>query len=177
MTGMIDQPHRTDEDTWLVARKWVAENMRLVHWIAAPYHTYMAADEGDLLQEAILAAFQALTAARKKREEQRFVPFFRVIFRTHCLRLASGIQTVHLANDVLPDACTVEEETPRSEPLPLEIDAALRNLSGRERDICRWILDQDRPVNINQAAEYFHLSRRHISRLLHKGLKHLSEAA
>jgi DNA-directed RNA polymerase specialized sigma subunit len=105
------------------------------------------------------------------------VAFFRVIFRTHCLRLANGIQTVHLANDVLPDACTVEEETPRSEPLPLEIDAALRNLSGRERDICRWILDQDRPVNINQAAEYFHLSRRHISRLLHKGLKHLSEAA
>ena len=177
MTGPIDQLPTADEEIWLVARQWVAENMRLVHWIAAPYHTYMAADEGDLLQEAILAAFQALTAARKKQEEQRFVPFFRVIFRTHCLRLASGIQTVHLANDVLPDACTVEEETPRSEPLPLEIDAALRNLSGRERDICRWILDQDRPVNINQAAEYFHLSRRHISRLLHKGLKHLSEAA
>ena len=177
MTDPTDQPRDTDQETWLTARRWVTENMRLIHWIANPYRNHMAADEDDLLQEATMAAFQALTTAEKKQAAQRFVPFFRVIFRTHCLRLASGIQTVHLANDVLPDACTVEEETPRSEPLPLEIDAALRNLSGRERDICRWILDQDRPVNMHQAAEHFHLSRRHFSRLLHNILYQLAEAA
>ena len=177
MTDPTDQPRDTDQETWLTARRWVTENMRLIHWIANPYRNHMAADEDDLLQEATLAAFQALTTAEKKQAAQRFVPFFRVIFKTRCLRLASGIQTVQPANDVLLDACTLEAAPPLPEPLPIEIDAALRGLSQREREICRWILNQERPVNINQAAEYFHLSRRHISRLLHKGLKHLSEAA
>ena len=177
MTGPIDQPRTTDEATWLQARQWVAANMRLVHWIADTYRIFMAADEDDLFQEATLAAFQALTAARKKQQGHRFVPFFRVLFKSQCLRQAGGIQTVHATNDSLFDFWIQEEELPRSEPRPFEIDRALQRLTGREYEICRWILDQDRPVNINQAAEHFHLSRRHISRLLHKGLKHLSEAA
>ena len=177
MTGPIDQPRTTDEATWLQARQWVAANMRLVHWIADTYRIFMAADEDDLLQEATLAAFQALTTAEKKQAAQRFVPFFRVIFKTRCLRLASGIQTVQPANDVLLDACALEAAPPLPEHLPIDIDAALRGLSQREREICRWILNQERPVNMHQAAEHFHLSRRHFSRLLHNILYQLAEAA
>ena len=177
MTGPIDQLPTADEEIWLVARQWVTENMRLIHWIAAPYHAHMAADEADLFQEATLAAFQALTTARKKQQGHQFVPFFRVLFKSQCLRQAGGIQTVHATNDSLFDFSCQEEEPPRPEPRSFEIDRALQRLSGREHEICRWILEQDRPVNINQTAQHFHLSRRHISRLLHKGLKHLSEAA
>ena len=68
----------------------------------------------------------------------------------------------------------VQERAPH---LPIEIDAALRGLSQREREICRWILNQERPVNMHQAAEHFHLSRRHFSRLLHNILYQLAEAA
>ena len=177
MTDPTDQPRDTDQETWLKARRWVTENMRLIHWIANPYRNHMAADEDDLLQEATMAAFQALTTAEKKQAAQRFVPFFRVIFKTRCLRLASGIQTVQPANDVLLDACTLEAAPPLPEPLPIEIDAALRGLSQREREICRWILNQERPVNMHQAAEHFHLSRRHFSRLLHNILYQLADAA
>ena len=176
MTDVFAPSHTTTEATWLQARQWVAENMRLVHWIAAPYRTHMAGDEEDMFQEATLAAFQALTATQKKQQIHRFVPFFRVLFKNHCLRQAGGIQTVQCPNDNLFDDLSREDELPRPEPRPLEIDRALQRLGGREQEICRWILDQDRPVNINQAAEHFHLSRRHISRLLHKGLKQLSEA-
>ena len=177
MTDRTDQPRDTDQETWLTARRWVTENMRLIHWIANPYRNHMAADEDDLLQEATMAAFQALTTAEKKQAAQRFVPFFRVIFKTRCLRLASGIQTVQPANDVLLDACELEAAPPLHEPLPIELDQALKGLSQREREICRWILNQERPVNMHQAAEHFHLSRRHFSRLLHNILYQLAEAA
>ena len=119
MTDPTDQPRDTDQETWLTARRWVTENMRLIHWIANPYRTHMAADEDDLLQEATMAAFQALTTAEKKQAAQRFVPFFRVIFKTRCLRLASGIQTVQPANDVLLDACTLEAASPLPELLAI----------------------------------------------------------
>ena len=177
MTDRMDQPRDTDQETWLTARRWVTENMRLIHWIANPYRNHMSADEDDLLQEATMAAFQALTTAEKKQAAQRFVPFFRVIFKTRCLRLASGIQTVQPVNDVLLDACALEAASPLPELLPIEIDAALRGLSQREQDICRWILNQERPVNMHQAAEHFHLSRRHFSRLLHNILYQLADAA
>ena len=177
MTDRTDQPRDTDQETWLKARRWVTENMRLIHWIANPYRNHMAADEDDLLQEATMAAFQALTTAEKKQAAQRFVAFFRVIFKTRCLRLASGIQTVQPVNDVLLDACALEAAPPLPEHLPIDIDAALRGLSQREREICRWILNQERPVNMHQAAEHFHLSRRHFSRLLHNILYQLAEAA
>ena len=177
MTDRTDQPRDTDQETWLTARRWVTENMRLIHWIANPYRNHMAADEDDLLQEATMGAVQALSTAENKQAAQRFVPFFRVIFKTRCLRLASGIQTVQPANDVLLDACTPEAAPPPPEHLPIEIDAALRGLSEREREICRWILNQERPVNMHQAAEHFHLSRRHFSRLLHNILYQLADAA
>ena len=133
MTGPIDQPRTTDEATWLQARQWVAANMRLVHWIADTYRIFMAADEDDLFQEATLAAFQALTAARKKQQGHRFVPFFRVLFKSQCLRQAGGIQTVHATNDSLFDFWIQEEELPRSEPRPFEIDRAQSGRRARRQ--------------------------------------------
>jgi len=75
--------------------QWVSANEKLVRQVASPYRRFMAADNADLVQEATIAAFKALIAARKKGKPKQFVPFFRVIFKTCCLKLAPGIQTVH----------------------------------------------------------------------------------
>jgi hypothetical protein len=54
----------TDHETWLTAMDWVRFHMHIVHWVANPYRPYMAADEDDLFQEAIMAAAQALIVVR-----------------------------------------------------------------------------------------------------------------
>ena len=46
----------TDHEIWLTAMDWVRFHMHIVHWVANPYRPYMAADEDDLFQEAIMAA-------------------------------------------------------------------------------------------------------------------------
>jgi DNA-directed RNA polymerase specialized sigma24 family protein len=83
----------TNQETWQTALQWVESNRPLIRRIAAPYLRHMAADSDDLLQEAALAAFQALRAVRRKQAPEQFTCYFRVIFKTHCLKLASGIQT------------------------------------------------------------------------------------
>ena len=46
--------------TWLAATQWVQAHTHVVRWEAAPFAPYMAGDDDDLFQEAIIAAFKAL---------------------------------------------------------------------------------------------------------------------
>jgi hypothetical protein len=162
-------------ETWQQAMEWVAGHHKLIGWIAAPYLPFMAADSHDLHQEATIAAFHALVAARKKNSPERFVAFFRVIFKTHCLRLANGVYAFHPENDLLCQASAQEEDPVSPDPLPGEIDAALRSVGGRQREVCAWILKQSRPVSTLQTARHFSISQRHACRLLHSTLKQLTE--
>ena len=76
-----------------------SDNRKLIRQIASPYIRHMAADSNDLFQEAAIAAYKALISSQKKEKPNQFVPFFRVIFKTNCIRLASGIQTVQSLED------------------------------------------------------------------------------
>ena len=101
----------TNTETWQAAMEWVRFHMHIVHWVANPYLPYMAADEDDLIQEATMAAFQALIVARKKNSPQKLTSFFRVIFKTHCLKMAAGVQPVHFSHDYLH--CTAWQQLNR----------------------------------------------------------------
>jgi len=175
MTAPNTNQPTTDQETWQKAIEWVGSNMNLIRWVADPYLRYMAADSDDLFQVATIAAFQALTATRKKQMPQRFVPFFRVIFKTHCLKMASGIQSAHFLNEYFLYTSSREEMEP--EPFQREIEEALQSVGGRRREVCAWILEQAQPVSTMETAQHFKVSQRQVRRLLHKTIEQLTKAA
>jgi len=177
-TGQQD----ANQDTWVSAMDWVNAHKRIVHWVAEPYLPYMAADEDDLFQEAVIAAVQALIVARTKKSPQKLASFFRVIFKTRCVRMATGIQTVPFSDEsLLYTASQKEEEASQDEPHPerhhAEIEKALQRIGGRQQEICAWILCQSRPVSTMETARHFHVSPRQIYRLLRHTLLQLNKAA
>lgn len=158
-------------EMWETAMQWVSANEKLVRQVASPYRRFMAADNADLIQEATIAAFKALIAARKKGKPKQFVPFFRVIFKTCCLKLAPGIQTVHcLEVHNLPGPDRDEEPDYENSE---KVKNALKTVSKREREICFWILEQPEPVSTPDLAREFNISRRHACRLVSSSIKRI----
>lgn len=150
---------------WETALAWVAANRTLVRQIAAPYRRHMAADTTDLEQEAVVAAFQALQEIARKEEAGPIGPFFRVIFRTNCIRLASGIRTMDCAEiDNIP--APLQEQEQQREAEQEVIQKALQGMTKRQRQFCTWLLRQPEPVNMGEVARAFKISRRHAFRLL-----------
>lgn len=171
----IDQKG-TSMNMWETAMTWVAENQKLVRQIAAPYRRYMAAENTDLIQEATIAAYKALVVSRKKAKPMQFVPFFRVIFKTNCLKLASGIQTEHsleVHNLSTPDSREEHEDFTNSQT----IENALKTVSKRQREICLWVLDQPEPTSTPELARKFNISRRHACRLISNSIKRIAGAS
>ena len=163
------------EELWLSAMEWVRFHMHIVHWVADPYLAYMAADEDDLFHEAILAAVEALAAAEKKKAQQQFIPFFRVIFKGRCRDLAAGIQPVLGDLDSLFATVAREEEMYLPEPEREETMAALKEIAGRRAEQCAWILAQPKPVSTLETARHFQVSQRQVCRLLEQSLKQLAQ--
>jgi len=158
-------------EMWETAMQWVSANEKLVRQVASPYRRFMAADNTDLIQEATIAAFKASIVARKKAKPKQFVNFFRVIFKTYCLKLASGIQTEHsqeVHNLPVPD----HEEEPDYENSE-KVEKALETVSKRQREICFWILEQPEPVSTPDLAREFNISRRHACRLVSSSIKRI----
>lgn len=164
----------TSREIWSMALQWVSANQKLIRQISSPYFRFMAGDTEDLYQEATIVAFKALVTSRKKGEPERFVPYFRVIFKTSCIKLASGIQTVHCLEDYFVP-CLEQQEV--KEPKPSEIEQALMTVTKRQREVCRWLLQQPTPVSTPDIAREFKVSRRHACRLVSISIQKISEAA
>lgn len=168
----IDQQTISSE-IWEMAMQWVSANRKLIRQIASPYRCYMAAENADILQEATIAAFKAILAVRKKAKPKQFVPFFRVIFKTNCIKLASGIQTEHcleVHNLPGPDRREEQEDFVNSEA----VEKALETVSKRQREICIWLLEQPEPASTPELAEEFNISRRHACRLISNSIKRIA---
>jgi len=132
----------------------------------------MAGDYEDLYQEAMIASVKALITCSKKESPERFIPYFRVIFKTSCIKMASGIQTVHCLEDYfLPFPEKHEDEI--MEPEALEIEQALMAVSKRQREICHWLLQQSTPASTPDIAEEFSISRRHACRLVSESIRRI----
>ena len=168
----IDQQAISNE-MWEMAMQWVSANRKLIRQIASPYRRFMVAENADLFQEATIAAFKALLAARKKEKPEQFVPFFRVIFKTNCIKLASGIQTEHcleVHNLPGPGRSEEQEDYENSEA----VGKALETVSKRQREICIWLLEQPEPASTPDLAEEFNISRRHACRLISNSIKRIA---
>ena len=153
-----------NREIWETAIQWVSANRRLIRQIASPYIRHMSADSNDLSQEAAIAAFKAIIASRKKDKPDQFIQFFRVIFKTHCIKLASGIQAVNILEEhYLPYPEKSEEAEDQG---AVRIEEALQAVSKRQREVCRWLLQQPEPVSTPELAKKFKVSRRHACRLI-----------
>ena len=172
----IDQ-QAVNYEIWEMAMQWVSANRKLVRQIASPYFTHMAADSTDLYQEATISAFKAFIAFRKKGKSKQFVPFFRVIFKTNCVKLASGIRTVHSQEDYHLPCPEKREEVDKLENCKVKIEDALKSVTKRQREICTWLLQQPDPVSTPDIAKQFKVSRRHACRLISTSIQRISMAA
>jgi len=98
-----------------------------------------------------------------------------VIFRTNCIQLASGIQTVHCLEDYFLPSLEQEEKT--KEPEKEKIRQALTAVTTRQREICLWLLRQPVPVGTRDIAREFKVSRRHACRLVMHSIQRISGAS
>lgn len=158
-----------------MALQWVSTNQKLIRQIATPYRRFIAGDNQDLYQEATIAAYKAFISSRKKGTPERFTPFFRVIFQTNCIKLSSGIQTVHCLEDYflpIPEQADTIREPKRS-----EIRQALSTVSERQREVCLWLLKQPTPASTPDIATKFNVSRRHACRLVSNSIQRISGAS
>lgn len=163
------------QEVWDMAQQWVATNQKLVRQIATPYRRFMASDNQDLYQEATIAAYKAFISTKKKRSPERFTPFFRVIFQTNCIKLSSGIQTVHCMEDYfLP---ILEQAETTREPKEEEVQLALSKITERQREVCLWILEQPTPASTPDIANKFKVSRRHACRLVSNSIQNITGAS
>lgn len=166
----------SNNEMWVTAMQWVAANRKLIGQIASPYRRHMAAENGDLVQEATIAAYKALLTASKKEKPKQFVSFFRVIFKTNCIKLASGIQTencLEVHNLSGPTRGKEQEDLEDSET----VEAALKTVSKRQREICIWLLEQPEPASTPELAREFNISRRHACRLISNSIKRIAGAS
>jgi RNA polymerase sigma factor (sigma-70 family) len=175
MTSQTQNGRQADnQEAWETALQWVSSNRKLIRQIASPYIRHMTADSDDLFQEATIAAFKALIVSRKKEKPGQFVPFFRVIFKTNCIKLASGIPAMHnLEEHHLPSPERSEEQ---EEQRTDRIEEALQAVSTRQREVCIWILQQPEPVSTPELAKKFKVSRRHACRLISGSIQRISSA-
>lgn len=163
-----------NRETWETAIQWVSANRKLIRQIASPYIRHMSADSNDLIQEAAIAAFKALIACRKKDKQDQLIQFFRVIFKTHCIKLASGVQAVNILDEhYLPHQEKPEEAEDQG---TIQIEEALQAVSKRQREVCIWLLQQPEPVSTPELAKKFKVSRRHACRLISGSIQRISKA-
>jgi RNA polymerase sigma factor (sigma-70 family) len=178
MTSPIQENEQTDNrETWKNAVKWVSKNRKLIRQISARYMHHMAGDSNDLYQEARIAAFKALISSRKKERPEQFVSFFRVIFKTNCIKLASGIQTEQSQDDDYPLIYAQEPQIEPDDPETGRIEEALQAVSKRQREICLWLLQQQQPAGTRELSRRFNFSWRHACRLVSASIQRISGAA
>ena len=163
-------------EIWELCMQWISANRRFIRMIAFPYLEHMAADREDLYQEAAIAAYQAFTACLERGEPNQFIPYFRVIFKTNCLKMASGVQAIASIEDhqfTYPE----KEEPIVPEPEQRKIEKALKSVTRKQRKICIWLLQQHKPVKINDISEEFKVSRRHAFRVMSNIYERISQVA
>jgi len=162
------------EQQWRAAISWVHSNNSLVRQIAAPYFKYMASGSKDIEQEAILTAFSTLSIlAQKGEHSSRFGAYFRILFRTRCIKMAN-CGMVFYFDDIEEIPTDPFEETINEIDHEL-VEQALQKMSPRQRRISRWILDQPVPISTTVIAGQFGIRSRTVRYILCDAIKRVEK--
>ncbi|BCO09245.1 hypothetical protein GF1_16210 [Desulfolithobacter dissulfuricans] len=160
------------EEQWRAAWAWVEANRYMVKAMAARYLKFMASDQEDIIQEAVIVAYQVLnTLARKNVPASRYGAYFRTMFRTRCIKLAAGGRvTTTFDLDKIP---VISPDTDFYEVDKAIIEAALQIMTDRQRQVFRWILEQPEPINATAVARKFGIQNRSARKLINSGIKRI----
>jgi len=161
----------TRKETWELAVRWLSTNRKLVREVSSPYRQHMPADWEDLRQEALIAAFKAIIASRKKKKPRLLARYFIVNFRSQCMKLAYGIRAEEYAED---HECIRDEYEEEDERDWGKIEEALRVTGSRNQAICLWLLKHPGSLTTRDIARHFNVTQRHARRVIRTVTQQLS---
>lgn len=161
-----------DTELWHLAQAWVKSNRVLIWCIAGPYYRYMSCEVHDLESEALLTAHQVLTLLSKKRKNLSHMNrYYRVVFRTRCIRLTTGLLITGYEIDQIP---ATDEKSDQQEELDESvIREALQVLTNRQRQISEWILSQPTPVSTTTVGNRFGIGSRTVRAILSNAIRRI----
>jgi DNA-directed RNA polymerase specialized sigma24 family protein len=159
-------------ELWYLAQVWVKSNRVLIWCIAGPYFRYMSCEVHDLESEALLTAHQVLTLlCRKSKSLSHMNRYYRVVFRTRCISLTTGLQVKEYE---IEDAPAVDEQSTQQEELDeTVINESLQVLTNRQRQISEWILAQPTPVSTATVGKKFGIGSRTVRVILNNAIRRI----
>ena len=153
----------TREETWELAVRWLSANRKLVREVSAPYRKHMLVDQDDLRQEALIAAFKAIIASRKKKKTRLLARYFIVNFRSQCMKLSYGIRAEENMEDHEFIWDEYEDEDERDWG---KIEEALQVTGSRNQAICLWLLKHPGSLTTRDIGRHFNITQRHARRVI-----------
>ena len=151
---------------WQLAIAWTKSNRVLIRCVAAQYLPYMGCSLQDLESEALLTAYQTLAGLLQNEKDLTLMGrYFRVVFRSRCIELTMGVNVVADC-DMARIYVTQDKNVADEELDPGVIEAALSALTGRQRQVAQWILNQPTPVNADMVGQQFGITARGVRRLI-----------
>lgn len=154
------------KQVWKLAVAWAKSNRVLINHTAGPYTRYMGLSSEDLESEALLVAHQVLLSLHQgSKNLSDMERYFRVVFRSHCIRLTRGY---YIAEYIDPEKInlTNDQKISHQQLDQLIIDGALEALTARQREVTEWILCQSFPVNTERIGSHFGISSRAARKLI-----------
>ncbi|HFC00418.1 MAG TPA: sigma-70 family RNA polymerase sigma factor [Phaeodactylibacter sp.] len=160
-------------ELWFLAQAWVKSNHVLIWCIAAPYYKYMTCDFQDLEHEAMLTAYQVMSGLLRKNKKLLLMSrYYRVVFRTRCIKLTTGMIVANCDIEQL----SVPDQAQKQQELDEEvIQDALQVLTNRQRQISQWILSQPKPVSTSMVAKKYGVQRRTIQAVLSNAIDRIKK--
>ena len=159
-------------ELWHLSQAWVKSNQVLIRCIASPYYRHMSCEKHDLENEALLTAYQVLTQLSMREKDLSLMnKYYRIVFRTQCIRMTAGIKTADCDLDQLS---LPGKELNNQEDLDQNvIQAALQVLTHRQRQISEWILSQPTPVTTTTIGQKFGIQSRTVRAILSNAIQRI----
>jgi DNA-binding CsgD family transcriptional regulator len=134
----------------------------------------MSCEVHDLESEALLTAYQVLTLlSRKRKKLSQMNRYFRVVFRTRCISLTTGLLVTGYEIEQAPAReVNLDQQGELDESV---IREALHVLTNRQRQISEWILSQPTPVSTTTVGKRFGIGSRTVRAILNNAIRRIEE--
>ncbi len=161
----------TNKQKWQVAITWIRSRQTLIRCIAYPYLPYIGCSSLDLESEALLAAYLTFsTLLEHGKPLNAMGRYFRVVFRSRLRSMTLGVRIAEVDLQFV----NVESLEVHAEEVSQDIvDAALEQLTNRQREVAGWILNQQEPASVRSVSNHFGLTCRAVRKLLNNAIKRL----
>lgn len=167
---------KNNTSRWHLAQTWVKSNRVLIWCIAGPYYRYMSCEVYDLESEALLTAYQVLTLLSRKGKSLALMSrYYRVMFRTRCIELATGVRVIDCDIERIPSDAPDTFAWQQEELNPETIQNALQVLTNRQRQISEWILAQPTPINTTTAGKQFGIQARAVRSIIKNAIRRIED--